>query len=409
MARNARSLFRALLSRDHGSAAIAVALTLPLVVGAAGFGVETSYWYYKDRQLQAAADASAYAAALEKRSGSSNTVVTGEATTVATQNGYTSTGGTIAVNTPPLTGSHMTAKAVEVILTQNKPRLFTAIFSHDPVTIKARGVAAYEDAGSACVVALHKTASKAALFSGSSETKFTNCSVMANSLANDAVTVQGAGKLETSCLYSAGGVSAGSGVTLTGCPKAKTGLPPVGDPFSDLVAPSTTGSCTGSGGATLSAGVYCGGLTLSGTKTLNPGIYVVTGGDLKVNSNANITGAGVMFYLVGSARVSINGNATVNFSAPTTGAYAGVLFFGDRSSSGGSVNKFNGTADSKLTGGIYFASQDIQYAGNFSGDGGCTQVVGSTIEWSGNATVSQDCSAKGMRNIPAIQIVSLVE
>src|SRR6185295_10647857 len=158
-------------------------------------------------------------------------------------------------------------------------------------------------------------------------------------------------------------------------------------PFGDLVAPSTSGACAGTGGHTLSAGVYCSGLTLSGTTTLNPGVYVIKGGDLKINNNSSTTGAGVMFYLVGSARVSINGNATVNFSAATTGAYAGVLFFGDRSSIGGTVNKFNGTADSKLTGGIYFASQDIQYSGNFSGDGGCTQVVGSTIEWNGNATV----------------------
>jgi hypothetical protein len=150
-------------------------------------------------------------------------------------------------------------------------------------------------------------------------------------------------------------------------------------------------------------------MTLSGTKTLQPGVYIVDGGELKINANAEITGAGVMFYLTGGARVSINGNATVDLSAATTGTYAGVLFFGDRASSGGAVNKFNGTASSSLTGAIYFATQDIQYNGNFSGAGGCTHVVGSTVEWSGNTSISQDCSAYGMRNIPATQIVKLVE
>jgi hypothetical protein len=150
-------------------------------------------------------------------------------------------------------------------------------------------------------------------------------------------------------------------------------------------------------------------MTLSGTKALLPGVYVVDGGDLKINANAHITGAGVMFYLTGGARVSINGNATVNLSAAISGAYAGILFFGDRASTGGAINKFNGTASSSLTGAIYFATQDIQYTGNFSGAGGCTHVVGLTVEWSGNTRISQDCSAYGMRNIPATQIVKLVE
>src|SRR5437868_6141547 len=400
-------VFRALAAHEKGSAVISIALAMPLVIGASGFGVETTYWYYKDLQLQAAADAAAHAAAMEKRSGATATQVANEATAVALTNGYESTGGTITVNSPPVSGGHMNNKAVEVILSQQKKRLFTALFNPDPVTVRARAVAAFQDAGSACVLALHKSASKAALFSGSSATTFTNCSVMANSLASNAVTVQGSGKLSVSCLYSAGGVDQGGGVTLTdpGCTVPKTGVPPIGDPFSDLPVPSTSGSCQNASAATLSPGVYCSGLSLGGTKTLNPGTYVVTGGDFKINANANIsndpTQGGVTIYLSGTARVSMNGNATVKLSAPTSGTYSGVLFFGDRGNSGGSKDTFNGTAASGLTGAIYFASQDIQYLGNYSGDGGWTQVVGVTIEWSGNANVSQDCSSKGMRNIPA--------
>ena len=116
-----------------------------------------------------------------------------------------------------------------------------------------------------------------------------------------------------------------------------------------------------------------------------------------------------MFYLTNGARVSINGNATVQLSAATSGTYSGMLFFGDRADVGSTKNTFNGTANSKLTGAIYFASQDIQYNGNFSGDGGCTQVVGLTLAWNGNADVSQDCSAYGMENIPASQMVRLAE
>ena len=251
----------------------------------------------------------------------------------------------------------------------------------------------YEDAGSACILALHKSASKAALFSGSSISKFKSCSVMANSLANDAVTVQGHGKLQTSCIYSVGGVSLTGATQLDECDAAQVGVPPVGDPYANVPVPPTTTPCKSTSGSTLGPGTYCSGLSLSGTKTLSPGVYVISGGDLKINANANISGTGVTIYLKGSARVSMNGNSTTNLTAPTSGDYSGVLFFGDRTDTGATKNNFNGTADSQLTGALYFASQAIQFLGNFSGIDGCTQVVGLTVEWTGNADVSKDCTA----------------
>jgi hypothetical protein len=105
----------------------------------------------------------------------------------------------------------------------------------------------------------------------------------------------------------------------------------------------------------------------------------------------------------------MNGNATVQLAAPTTGTYSGILFFGDRNNSGTSVNKFNGTASSKLTGDIYFKSQAVQYLGNFSGLDGCTRIIANTIEWSGNTTINQNCSAHGMGNIPSSVLVRLAE
>jgi hypothetical protein len=147
---------------------------------------------------------------------------------------------------------------------------------------------------------------------------------------------------------------------------------------------------------------------LSGNVSLSPGVYVIQGGDFKVNSNAQISGDGVIIYLAGSSRVSMNGNASVRLSAPTSGTYSGVLFYGDRANLGGS-NTFNGTANSLLTGALYFPKQEVDYLGNFSGNGGCTQVVANTIQWSGNTSISQDCTSHGMKDIPAAQSVQLVE
>ena len=95
--------------RSDGNVAIVFALTLPLVIGGAGFGVETSYWYYRDLQLQGAANAAAYAAAIEKRAGSESGKVETVATGIAVANGFDATTGTIIVNSPPKSGPNVAA------------------------------------------------------------------------------------------------------------------------------------------------------------------------------------------------------------------------------------------------------------------------------------------------------------
>ncbi|TPK81728.1 hypothetical protein FJ934_04890 [Mesorhizobium sp. B2-4-12] len=380
------------------------ALTLPIVVGAAGFGIETSYWYYNSLKLQATADAAAYAGALEQISGSDKPTITAAATQSAASNGLGS--GTIVVNTPPASGPNTAKKAVEVIVSQNLDRMFTSIFTRGQVPEQARAVALITNASKACVLALDPSASQAALFSGNTSVKFTGCSVMSNSIASDAIKLQGSAGLQADCLITAGGVSLNNPVT-TVCAAPITQALPAADPFAGLPAPAATNPCQNSNKATLAPGTYCNGLSLSGSVALQPGVYVVQG-NLKINANAAITGTGVTIFMSGSSTVSINGNASVQLSAPTSGTYSGVLFYGDRTGNSAS-STFNGTADSLLTGAIYFPKQQVSYLGNFSGNSGCTQVVANTIQWSGNSTVNQDCTSLGLHDIPATQSVALVE
>jgi len=395
----------------RGNVATLFALLAPVMIGGLGLGAETSYWYYTDLRLQAAADAAAYAGAIEKRSGSDTATVDAAASSAAGQNGFLS-GGTITVNSPPTSGAYQTSDAVEVVLRQNVARAFTAIFSSNPVAESARAVARFQTASNACILALDASSSKSIDFSGNTGVTLSGCAVMSNSIANDAVNVQGSAMLSVDCLVSAGGVSLNSGVQMTQCSSPETQAPPVADPFADVPAPTPSGNCIVSntrsnGTATLSAGYYCHGLSLKGAVTLNSGVYYISGGDFQINANASITGSGITIYLAAGASVSINGNAYVNLSAPTSGTYSGILFFGDRSVT--TYNTFNGTAGSKLTGAIYFSSGSVSYLGNFSGNSGCTQVVADMIEWSGSTSISQDCSSLGMRDIPASQTVSLVE
>ena len=395
-----------LRKNQKGNIAIATAIMMPLLIGGAGFGVETAFWFYQDSQLQQASDKAVYTAAIEKRGGSNTKTILSAAITTATEHGYSP--GTLIVNYPPTTGAYLgNVNAIEVQLTTELPRYFTSIFTKSPVIDKARAVAIMQNSADACVLALSKTASRAAQVSGSGNLKLTGCTIMSNSTAIDSVYAGGSAQMSADCIIAVGKVNLKIGSTTTTCAKPITNVPPASDPYANIPVPTSTTNRPNTTAGTLQPGNYINGMSLSGTKTLSPGVYIVSRGSFSINANANISGTGVTIYLAPGVSVSMNGNATVNLSAPKSGTYSGMLFFGDRANTTGVT--FNGTAASKLTGALYFANQDIKYLGNFSGNGGCTRVVGKTIEWSGNTSISQDCTAYGMKTIPAMQVVKLVE
>ncbi|MGH6682457.1 MAG: pilus assembly protein TadG-related protein, partial [Pseudolabrys sp.] len=102
------------------------------------------------------------------------------------------------------------------------------------------------------------------------------------------------------------------------------------------------------------------------------------------------------------------GNADMDITAPTTGTYAGLAFYGDRTQATAS-NTINGDSSSRITGAIYFPSQEVDFLGNFSGNNGCVQVVADTIYYTGSATFKTNCAGSGMKTISVPGSVSLVE
>lgn len=402
-----RTLGRQFWTQTKGNVAMIFALALPIVVGGAGFGVETTFWYYRSLELQAAADAAAHAGAMERRAGGDETRVTEVAVMAATDNGFRASTGSAEVHAPPTSGPSAGGDAVEVILAETAERFFTRMFMEQDVGLTARAVATFRTASNACVLALDPTASRAAQFSGNTQVSLTGCSVMANSRAADAVSLRGSARLSVNCLISGGGAEVGTGATLTECRSPILNAPAVADPYASIPQPAPVGPCLNANGATLSPGRYCNGLRLSGTVTLSPGVYYISGGDFRVNAQANVRGQGVTIYLQGSGGLNFNGNATLALSAPTSGATAGILFFGDRS--GGGSSTLNGTAASVMTGAVYMPRQAVSYLGNFSGSGGCVRVVARTVEWSGSTTLSADCTAHGIPPVPVMHLVQLSE
>ena len=389
-------ILRFLRSR-RGNVAVILAFSLPIVVGFCGLGSEAGYWYYKNRGLQAAADAAAYGGVIELKDGGTGSQITSAATTQATANGWGGTHSTIAVYDPPTSGTHENTDSVEVVLTENLPRYFSKIYSNSTVQITARSVATIAGSG-ACVLGLSPNSSQDITVSGSGNLTAKNCDVVSDSNTSNAIDMSGSSKLSADCILSVGSVLTTSGLTLNKCTTATVHATSVPDPYLNVPAPPESGTClqVANRATTLGPGWYCKGLSTSwGPITFSSGTYVVSGGGLDFNAGTTATGSGVTFWVAAGQTLAISGSATVNFSAPTSGTYAGIVFFGDRTATNGN-NNISGSTTSTIVGAIYFPSEEITYSGGTSSGSNCTQLIGYTITISGSAYFSHTCSGDGM-------------
>jgi hypothetical protein len=404
------TVLRPFICDERGNTAVFFALSLPVLVGFVGLGTETGYWYWKHRQLQEAADIAAYSGAIKLRDTGSQSQAEQVARSDAVLHGYVAALGPMEVHTPPTSGAFQNGRSVEVEITQEAPRFFSQMIDSEPVIINVRAVGTYSENATACALALDKTAVGAITVSGSANVTFDGCTVTSDSISDDSIILGGSAHLTTPCLNAVGGIDITATLNLTSCTNPKEYAPYVRDPYAELAAPPTDGTCktVPNGATTLEPGRYCGGFTLSGNVTLQPGTYVIDGGTFKINASSNVTGNGVTFYMTGNADMNFNGTAHIDFGAPTDGAYKGMLFFGDRNNTS-VTHKFNGTADSALKGALYFAKQSVEILGDFNGSNGCTQIVSRTIKFSGNTSYSADCTGNGIEDIKFAGIVTVVE
>lgn len=393
----------------RGNIAIITALLAPVLVGFCGFGAETGYWYFRQRGIQAAADIGAYNATMALRAGGNAATVTTVATTDSANNGWAQARGTIVVHTPPTSGPNQNTRSVEVLLTENETRFFTALFSRTPVTVRSRAVATYTIQAPACMLGLDKQAPNAVQFWGNADANFESCNIISDSIASNAFSVGGSARVTAPCVDTVGGDLIQATLNLTSCPTVTTNAPYVPDPYANVPSPSVSGPCaSGPSNGALSPGRFCGGLTFQNSVTLAPGVYIIDGGTLRFNANAVVNGTGVTFYLTNGATLDMNGGAQVNLRAPASGDYSGLVFYGDRTQPS-VVNRINGNSSSQITGAIYFPSQEVDFLGNFSGSNGCTQVVADKIYYTGSSTFNTDCTGTGMAGINAPGRVVLAE
>jgi hypothetical protein len=128
-----------------------------------------------------------------------------------------------------------------------------------------------------------------------------------------------------------------------------------------------------------------GGFTISG------GGSVVTGTGVTIYDTGTVSGSS------GYRGITISGGATAKLTAPTSGDYAGVLFFEDRNIPWTSVgssqtSQVTGSSSSYFTGAMYFPTTKLIYSGG-SALAAYTTIVAYKLEVSGPSTINDDYSS----------------
>jgi hypothetical protein len=407
-----------------------MALAAVVLLGFAGLGVDAGMWQTAKRDMQGAADQAAYSAVIAVNAGGAATV---NAQAVAAQMGFvgnatncaknSQTGVTVCVNNPPTQGTYKGySQGWEVFISQPQQTFLSRVFLTS-VTAAAHAVALSQIKGDFCILQLNKTVGSGFAFSGTSASIDTpNCNIQVDSGSATAAKCNGSGNVITANILAVTGTT-NCGSNLSPGTQLKSPVSTIANPYAQTLVPTpscgTSGKGSGydqlvaqglkgdsiNGTVTLTPPttssppelVWCDsqGLDFSGTAnvTLNPGIYIITQGVLKINAGATLTGTGVTFVLEGTASLDIAGGASVNLSAPlldSGSSMAGLVFFQPSSNTSGAT--INGGGVVSFTGALDFAAAAVTYGGGTGAASPCTQLIGDTITISGNTTFQNNCT-----------------
>jgi Putative Flp pilus-assembly TadE/G-like len=346
--------------KQAGQALVLAAMGLTLFILAAGLGIDMGFLRYQKRLQQSAADSAAIAGAAEIPFSGCSTGNCPGATTDSASNGFIdgTDNVTVTVYSPPNDGPHAgLAGYVEVLVTKIQPTFFVKIAGVNSATVTARAVAYLSGNFQNCMYALG-TGNGGITNNG--DVSAPSCGIM----SNHNVRTTGGGSITAREI---GAVGAASG---NNHPTPKTGIVPAADPLSYLQPPATGGCLAGGAGnvngttpVILNPGNYCGGISIANTQnvTFNPGVYTITGGGLTFNGTGTVTGTGVTLYIGATGgTVTLHAGQTVNLTAPTTGADAGILFYQNPGNT--STATINGASGSQFEGAFYFPSADLTIA-----------------------------------------------
>lgn len=244
---------------------------------------------------------------------------------------------------------------VSMVASMGVPSFFGGVVGRDSLPVKEKATAVLTRSDTICVLALDEYGQGAVEFKDDARFVAPTCSVQVNSTHPSAL-ISSVLTPPTARNFCSSGGAIGSFY-----PRVKTNCSSIADPYKDLEIPPAATSCdqryqvvvrrgNGRGAgraflesqlnqnaegssiipdhATLSPGIYCRGLEISGANVnLNPGVYHVWG-DLRFTQNAGVYGDGVTFILKGEDnRLLVDEGAQVWLKAPANGLTAGLVFW----------------------------------------------------------------------------------
>ena len=394
---------------QSGQALVMIAALALVLVALAGLVLDGGEITAQYRLSQSAADAAALAAAYQITTGHTESVASTQAGLAVVQHGIASSNLTMSYLDGSGVATTQSGNVVTVTAKVNYtfPTLFLPVMGIDAATIGATGSVALR--GVSCVICIMDPSSNNALsISGNGTSLTLSGGVLEdNSSSPSAISVGSNGNFLNGGqgVYVVGGVSAPAGtVTPTTTP-----ITTVTDPLSGLAVPSVTGTqtCTTS---PCNPGIYSSLTFNGGTWTMNPGTYVIAGGNFSVTSNATVSGSGVTIYLTcsaypspcnsggqGGSSMTVSGNFTL--SAPTSGTYSGIAVFSDRNNTAGV--SVGGQGSLSITGTIYAKSSGISFSGGASGATFQARVIGKTLSLSGGSAFNLSYTTSGNIVLPS--------
>ena len=200
---------------EEGQTLVLTAFCGMVLLGFLGLALDVGSAFRTRRNLQAAADAAAIAAANEAQYGQVISPCTSgvqyqcAAINAAALNGVTASHVTVNAGTSITTGYHQTAGFYEAIVSQTSPTYFMTALGFSSLTVTARAVTGATPSP-ACMYVLDPNNTKDALYTKHTISA-TNCGVQVNSSSPNATCDHGTGELVATFLHVVGGQDTGGG------------------------------------------------------------------------------------------------------------------------------------------------------------------------------------------------------
>ena len=379
-----------------GQIAIVFSLTLPVLLSAIGIAVDYTAWTRQQAKLQGIADATAIASARELYMANADiSQVNAIANTFANAQlmGDTSDGpvSVLAMVKDDASTDGERVAAVQVDVSQGRTAYFTGFIAGNMAPLGATAVARVLGGGRLCVIGLDSDASTTIELTQRAQVTATECAVYSNATSVSGIDAGGMSQLAAELICSAGGTYGGPS---NFSPEPLTDCPEIEDPLSERPAPTYSGCDysdlrveSGEFVVTrLDPGVYCGGIEIKDSRVeFRSGVYIIKDGPLKIVANAQAWGENVGFYLTGDNAVyNFGSQSDIDFSAPSDGQLAGILFFEDRNAPEGRRHVISSKRADNLLGTIYLSRGVFVVSTNnkVAQDSAYTAVIANRIELS---------------------------